>query len=115
CATPDLVSAAPNSMTAEVAAAKNAALAMTNDMAGFVGRKVQSIRGKPVATCPQTAGMTSIPVAASCRSGTNLGGMFIAKAASAAQGVEITVVYASHANNVPLSLLSEAQRANAGP
>jgi L-ascorbate metabolism protein UlaG (beta-lactamase superfamily) len=29
--------------------------------------------------------------------------------------VEITVVFASHANNVPLSLLSEAQRKNLGP
>ena len=40
------------------------------------------------------------------------GGAFIAKAAGAAQGVEITIIYASHANNVPLSLLSEAQRAH---
>jgi hypothetical protein len=44
-----------------------------------------------------------------------LGGVFVAKAPNAAQGVEITIVYASHANNVPLSLLSEAQRANLGP
>jgi L-ascorbate metabolism protein UlaG (beta-lactamase superfamily) len=59
--------------------------------------------------------VTSVPVAASCRSNTYLGGAFIAKAPDAAQGVEIAIVYASHANNVPLSLLSEAQRANLGP
>jgi hypothetical protein len=53
--------------------------------------------------CPQTAGVTIVPVAASCRSNTHLGGAFIAKAPDAAQGVEITIVYASHANNVPLS------------
>lgn len=41
---------------------------------------------------------------------THLGGTFIAKAPNAASGVEITIVFASHANNVPLSLLSEAQR-----
>lgn len=37
------------------------------------------------------------------------------QARDAAQGVEITIVFASHANNVPLSLLSEAQRTNLAP
>lgn len=111
CANSDRVSAGPNSMTAEVAAAKNAALAMTSDMGSFVGRKVQNIRGKPVPPCPETNGVTQVPVAAPCRSNTHLGGTFTAKTASAARGVEITPVYASHANNVPLSLLNEAQRA----
>jgi len=94
-----------------VAAAKNAAIAMTSDMGTFIGKKIEGLRGKPVAVCPQTAGATTVPVAAPCRSNSHLGGMFTAKSANAAQGVEITIVYASHANNVPLSLLSEAQRA----
>jgi L-ascorbate metabolism protein UlaG (beta-lactamase superfamily) len=64
--------------------------------------------------CPQTAGVTNVPVATSCRSNTHLGGAFVARAPGAAQGVQITIVYASHANNVPLSLLSEAQRATLG-
>jgi L-ascorbate metabolism protein UlaG (beta-lactamase superfamily) len=115
CANSERIPAGPNSTTAEIAAAKNAAIAMTTDMGTFIGRKVQTIRGKPVAVCPQTAGATIVPVAASCRSNTHLGGAFVAKTADAAQGVEITIVYASHANNVPLSLLSEAQRANLGP
>jgi hypothetical protein len=58
--------------------------------------------------------VTSVPVAAPCRSNTYLGGTFIAKTPDAARGVEITIVFASHANNAPLSLLSEAQRANLG-
>jgi L-ascorbate metabolism protein UlaG (beta-lactamase superfamily) len=115
CANSDRVPATPNSTTAEIAAAKNVAIAMTTDMGTFIGRKIQSIRGKPVGLCPQTAGATDVPVATSCRSNTHLGGAFIAKAPNAAQGVEITVVYASHANNVPLSLLSETQRANLDP
>ena len=115
CANSERVPAGPNSTTAEIAAAKNAAIAMTADMGTFIGRKVENIRGKPVAVCPQTAGVTSVPVAAPCRSNTHLGGAFIARAPNAAQGVEITIVFASHANNVPLSLLSEAQRANLGP
>ncbi len=115
CANSGRVPTGPNPTTAEVAAAKNAAIVMTIDMGTFIGRKVQNIRGQPVAVCPQTAGVTTVPVAAPCRSGTHLGGTFIAKAPNAAQGVEITVVFASHANNVPLSLLSDAQRANLDP
>jgi len=114
CANSERLPAGPNSTTAEIAAAKNAAIAMTSDMGMFIGRKVQNIRGKPVAVCPQTAGATNVPVAAPCRSNTHLGGAFIAKAPDAAQGVEITIVFASHANNVPLSLLSDVQRANLG-
>lgn len=40
-----------------------------------------------------------------------MGGVFVAKAADASQGVEITIVYASHVNNVPPALLTEPQRA----
>jgi L-ascorbate metabolism protein UlaG (beta-lactamase superfamily) len=111
CANPDKLPA-PNSTTAEIAAAKNAAIVMTGDMGMFIGRKIQNIRGRPVAVCPQTAGVTTVPVAAACRSNTYLGGTFIAKTAEAAQGVEITIVFASHANNAPLSMLSAAQRAS---
>jgi L-ascorbate metabolism protein UlaG (beta-lactamase superfamily) len=114
CANSARVPSAPNPTTAEIAAAKNAAIVMNGEMAAFIGRKVQNIAGKPVGGCPQTDGVTTVPVAAPCRSTTHLGGQFIAKAQNAARGVEITVVFASHANNVPLSLLSEAQRANLG-
>src|SRR6185436_25988 len=94
----------PNSMTAEVAAAKKAAIVMTIDMGNFVGAKIAGIRGgKAVTPCPQTANVTDVPVAESCRSNTHLGGQFAARAAGATQAVEITIVYASHANNVPLS------------
>jgi len=112
CAAPETVPAGSNSMTAEVAAAKKAALVMTNDMGSFVGNKVAGLRGgKAVAGCPQKDNVTDVPVAESCRSITNLGGVFSARASNAAQAVEITIVYASHANQVPLSLLSEASRA----
>jgi L-ascorbate metabolism protein UlaG (beta-lactamase superfamily) len=114
CANSARVPSAPNPTTAEIAAAKNAAIVMNGEMAAFIGRKVQNIGGKPVGMCPQSEGVTTVPLAAPCRSNTHLGGQFIAKAQNAARGVEITVVFASHANNVPLSLLSETQRANLG-
>ena len=106
--------AAPNSTTAEVAEAKNAALVMTRAMSGFVGNKVQGMRGgKPIGFCPQTDGATTVPVETVCSSQTDLGGVFVAKAANASRGVEIAIVYASHVNNAPPALLSEAQRAAA--
>jgi L-ascorbate metabolism protein UlaG (beta-lactamase superfamily) len=115
CANSERVPAGPNSTTAEIAAAKNAAIVMTSDMGTFIARKVQNILGKPVDVCPLAAGVTNVPVASPCRSNTHLGGAFVARAPNAAQGVEITIVYASHANNVPLSLLSAAQRAALEP
>ena len=116
CANSERVPAGPSSMTAETAAAKNAALVMTSDMGSFLAAKIRTIRGgQPVIVCPQTAGVTDVPVAAPCRSNTHLGGAFVARAAGASQGVEFTIVYASHANNVPLSLLSPAQRAHLEP
>ena len=113
CANSDRVPA-PNSTTAEVAAAKNAALVMTRAMSGFVGNRVETIRGaggKPINFCPQTDGATTVPVATVCSSQTDLGGVFVAKAANAARAVEITIVPASHVNNAPPALLSEAYRA----
>lgn len=102
---------APNSTTAEAVAAKNAALVTTRAMAGFVSNKVQAIAGKPLGTCPQPGGTTTVPVKAACASRIDMGGVFVAKTADAAQGVEITIVAASHVNNAPPGLLSEAQRA----
>ena len=112
CADSGRVPSGPNSMTAEVAAAKNSALVMTRAISGLIGAKIQNMRGggQAVPFCPQTAGATNVPVAAVCRSQTDLGGVFVAKAPDAARGVEITIVYASHVNNAPPALLSQAQR-----
>lgn len=108
---------APHSTTAEVVAAKNAALVATRAIGGFVANKVQMIRssggaaGKPIGFCPQSnSGVTTVPVAGVCTSQTDLGGIFIAQAEGAKQGVEITIVYASHVNNAPPALLSPAQQ-----
>jgi L-ascorbate metabolism protein UlaG (beta-lactamase superfamily) len=110
CANSDRIPA-PNSTTAEVVAGKNAALVTTRAMAGLVSSKVQVVGGgKPMAFCPHSNGVTTVPVKAICNSQTDLGGVFIAKTAEASQGVEITIVYASHVNNAPPILLSETQQ-----
>ena len=102
---------APNSTTAEVTAAKNAALVTTRAMAAFVHNKVQAIRGggKPMDFCSSLS--VTVPVAAACSSRIDLGGVFTAKAEGAAQGVQFTIVQAAHVNNAPPALLTESQRA----
>src|SRR5690349_19471851 len=95
CANSGRIPSGPIPMTAEVAVAKNAAIVMTSDMGAFVGKKIQDARGagaKPVAPCPAPNGVTSVPVATTCRSNTHLGGAFVAQAAGASQGVEVTIV-----------------------
>jgi L-ascorbate metabolism protein UlaG (beta-lactamase superfamily) len=110
CANPERVPA-PSSTTAEVAAAKNAALVMTRAMSGFVATRIQALRpGKPVGFCPQKDGATLVPVETVCASQTDLGGVFVAKTANASRGVEIAIVYASHVNNAPPALLSQPQQ-----
>jgi L-ascorbate metabolism protein UlaG (beta-lactamase superfamily) len=109
CANSERVPAA-NSMTAEVVVAKNAVLVTTRAMAGFVAREVDDMLGRPLNVCPEPVAAT-VPAQTSCRSSMDIGGVFVARSADSAQGVEITIVYASHVNNAPPSLLSEAQRA----
>ena len=102
---------APNSTTAEVVAAKNAALVTTRAMAGFVHKKVNAIRGdgaKPMDFCSSLS--VTVPVPAACSSRIDLGGVFVAKTEGASQGVEITIVYSAHVNNAPPALLTKPQQ-----
>lgn len=116
CGAPELASAAPNTTTGEIAAAKNAGLVMINQMAGFLGKKVEAITGKPTAVCPAQGGDEhTVPFAAACVAGNNLGGTRTFKSAGATRGVEITLVPASHDSTVPLALLGEAERKNLEP
>ena len=102
---------APNSTTAEVVAAKNAVTLTTRAMAGFVHNKVDAIRGsgsKPMDFCPTLA--VTVPVPAACSSRIDLGGVFTAKTEGAQQGVEFTIVYSSHVNDVAPALLTKPQQ-----
>src|SRR5947208_16641573 len=102
---------APNSTTAEVVAAKNAVTVTTRAMAAFVHNKVDAIHGsgsKPMDFCPTLA--VTDPVPAACSSRIDMGGVFTARAEGAWQGVEFTIVYSAHVNDVAPSLLAKAQQ-----
>jgi L-ascorbate metabolism protein UlaG (beta-lactamase superfamily) len=110
CDNPLVVSAAPNSTTAEIAAAKNAAVIMVVPLANFIGRKVESIRGKPTAACTQTGADIVGPLAAPCLATVQTGGTRTVKASATSKAVEITAVPAAHDSTVPIALLGEAER-----
>src|SRR6266571_3935816 len=92
---------APNSTTAEVVAAKNAVIVTTRAMAAFVHHKVDAIHGsgsKGMDFCPTLA--VTVPVPAACSSRIDMGGVFTARADGARQGVEFTMVYSAHVNDL---------------
>jgi L-ascorbate metabolism protein UlaG (beta-lactamase superfamily) len=110
CERPEVIPAGVYSVTAEIAAAKNAAIVMVSDLSTFIGKKIEAISGKPMSACAQSGGATTVPLSAPCRTSTQLGGTQVLKTSGAAQGVEMTVVHAAHANGLPLSLLGDAER-----
>ena len=73
CDNPEVVSAAPSSTTADIVAAKNAAIIMVVPLANFIGRK-QTIRGKPTTACPLTGNDLVTPFAAPCLATVQTGG-----------------------------------------
>src|SRR5260370_24836520 len=80
-------------------------------MAAFLHNKVDPIHGsgsKPMDFCPTLD--VSVPVPAACSSRIDMGGVFTARAAGAQRGVEFTIVYSAHVNDVAPSLLTKAQQ-----
>jgi hypothetical protein len=90
---------------------------MINQMANFLGKRVEAIAGRPTGACPvgPAGDDHTVPFAASCLAGNNLGGSRTFKTAGAAKGVEITIVPASHDSSVNRVLLNEAERRNLEP
>jgi L-ascorbate metabolism protein UlaG (beta-lactamase superfamily) len=114
CAQPQMASAAPNSNTAEIAAAKNSALLVSNTMSVFLGKKIQNIKGVQTLTCP-TAGLareTTLPRASPCLANLQLGGKRLIKMTGQATGVQIALVQADHSNDAPRSLLTDPEKTN---
>ena len=110
CAAPETVSAAPNSTTAEVAAAKNAGVMVMAPMAGFLGKKIEVIRGKPTGACTLTGDEVVVPLPSVCLLGVHLGGARMFKTSGATRSVEITAVPAAHDSTVSRELLTDPEK-----
>jgi len=112
CATPELVSAAPNSTTGEIVAGKNAAIVMVSPLGNFIAKKVETITGKQTAACALNAGDIVGPLSAPCAALVQTGGARTFKVSASARAVEIIVVPAMHESTAPIALLGEASRRN---
>ena len=108
CAAPGTVSAAPNSNAANIAAAKNAAVITGGEMAEFLGRKIQNIRGGTATPGCPTVGLTNemvVPLQAPCTASTRPGGSRTVRLVTATNGVKIANIPAFHSNGIPASLV----------
>jgi len=107
CAAPGTVTAAPNSNTAAIAAAKNSAVFVGGEMSDFLARKIQNIRGVATPSCP-AAGLTSeivVPRSAPCTATLRPGGSRTVRMNTATVGVKIATVPAFHSNGIPAILV----------
>ena len=113
CERPETVSAAPNSNTVEIAAAKNAALIVSNTHVGFLEPKIQSIRGAPTPNCP-AQGLSremTVPRTAPCVGNLQLGGKRSVKRTGQTPAIQIVLVRADHSNSAGPNLLTGSEKA----
>lgn len=115
CAAPEVVSAAPNSTTGEIVAAKNAAIVMVGPLGNFIAKKAATIKGKPTTACAVTAGDIVGPLSEPCTAFVQTGGARTFKASAASKAVEVIPVPAMHESTVSVTLLGEASRRNLEP
>jgi L-ascorbate metabolism protein UlaG (beta-lactamase superfamily) len=114
CERPKTVSAAPNSNTAEIAAAKNSAIVVIPPIDEFLSKKIQAIRAADTAQCPESgfARETTVPLAAPCRANLHIGGKRSFILSGAGNSVQIAMVRADHSNYVSRELLSDPQKSS---
>jgi L-ascorbate metabolism protein UlaG (beta-lactamase superfamily) len=114
CERPKTVTAAPNSNTAEIAAAKNSAVVVIPPIDEFLSKKIQGIRGAETAQCSESGltRETTVPLSAPCRGNLHIGGKRTFKLAGAAKGVQIAMVRADHSNYVSRNLLANPEQSN---
>ena len=107
--------ASPNTMTAEIAAAKNSAVIAGGPLVTFIGVKIAAQLGAPgTPGCPQ-AGLGNelvVPRSSPCTAGLGIGAKRTIRNSSASEGVQVAAVSAEHTNELAASLLSDPERTN---
>src|SRR5262249_29683262 len=115
CATPEVVSAAPQSSTGEIVAAKNAAIVMVGPLGNFIAGKAAASKSKPTGACAVSAGDIVGPLSEPCSAFVQTGGARTFKASASSKAVEIVPAPAMHESTVPVTLLGEASRKSLQP
>jgi L-ascorbate metabolism protein UlaG (beta-lactamase superfamily) len=107
-----VITPAPNSNTAEIAAAKQSAIVAGGPLASTIGRLIAAVVGSPTAVCP-AGGLTNeitVPRSAACTAGLGLGAKRTVRHVSAKQGVQITAVTAEHTNELSSAFLVDPEK-----
>jgi len=106
CASPNTVSAAPDSVTAAIVAKKKSALFAGGEMFRFLAQKVANINGAPTASCPDsdTVNPLTLPLSAPCTGSLRPGGTRAVRL-SGMPAMTITAFQAFHSNGIPASLV----------
>jgi L-ascorbate metabolism protein UlaG (beta-lactamase superfamily) len=102
CAAPTAGAANPNSNAASIAALKNAAVLVPGELADFLARKIQNVRGSATPGCP-AAGLDSeisVPLASPCTASLRPGGSRLVTRLGSAGSVRIAAVQAVHSNGI---------------
>jgi L-ascorbate metabolism protein UlaG (beta-lactamase superfamily) len=107
--------ASPNTVTAEIAVAKNSAVIAGGPLTTFIGTRIAVQGGTPTtAACPGVGlgNEMTVPRTSPCIAGLGISAKRTVRAASAGQGVQIAAVPAEHPNELAAGLLSEPERTN---
>ncbi len=105
-----------NTATAEIAAAKNAAVIAGGPLATFIGIKIGGVLGLPGAApgCP-ASGLTNeltVPRTSPCTAGLGISAKRTVRHTSASVGVQVTAVAALHTNELSAAFLSGTEATN---
>jgi L-ascorbate metabolism protein UlaG (beta-lactamase superfamily) len=107
CAAPGVGPDNSSSNAATIAAAKNAVVMTANEFAGFLGVKIQGIRGVSTPACA-TSGLddeSTVPMSSSCTAALGVGGSRSIRRGGGTASVRITGVQANHPNNIAAALV----------
>src|SRR5262249_33880405 len=106
---------APNSNTAEIAAAKRSAVIAGGPLATIIGRLIAAVTGSSSTAGCAAAGLTNevvVPLPGACTGTVRPGGKHTVLQMSASRGVQITAVTAEHPNDLSSSFVAEPERTN---
>jgi L-ascorbate metabolism protein UlaG (beta-lactamase superfamily) len=110
-----LTTPAPNSNTAEIAAAKSSVVLAGGPLATVIGRLIAAIVGSPTTSGCRSDGPTNettVPQTAPCTAGLGIGAKRTVRHVSASRGVQISGVIAQHTNELSSAFLADPEKTN---
>jgi len=107
CAAPATGAVNANSNFVSIAAAKGAAVFVPGELSGFLGRKIQTLRGSATPACAEAglANETTVPSSGTCTASLRPGGSRTVRRTGAGASVRIAAVLAFHSNGIPAALV----------